>query len=220
MPRRASSSWWVPCSRSLSLVQHQDAVGVLDGRQAVGDDEAGAADEQAVERPLDELLGLGVDRRGGLVEDQDAGIEGEGAGEGDELLLAHREAGAALAHRGVEAPRQARDEVQGLHLGRRPAQPRRRRSPRSPRRMLSPTVPEKRKTSWSTMPTLRRSARQVPLAHVHAVDPHRAARRRRRSAAAGWRGCSCRRRCGRPRPASRPAATRKRRSSSTGSPGL
>ena len=45
----------------------------------------------------------------------------------------------------------------------------------SPSRMLAPTVPEKRKTSWSTMATLRRSAREVPLAHVDAVDPHRAA---------------------------------------------
>ena len=61
--------------------------------------------EQPVEGLLDELLGLGVDRRGGLVEDQDAGIEGQGAGEGDELLLPHREPGAPLPDHGVEARR-------------------------------------------------------------------------------------------------------------------
>ena len=57
----------------------------------------------AVEGVLDELLGLGVHRGGRLVEDQDARVEGEGAGEGEELLLAHGERRAALLHRGVEA---------------------------------------------------------------------------------------------------------------------
>src|SRR4029450_13127233 len=103
MPPRASSSWWVPCSRSSPLcmtrmrsqrctVDRRWAMtrlvrptGRPSGRPRGGG--AGAAAEQAVERLLDALLGLGVDRRGGLVEDEDRGVEGEGAGEGDELLL-------------------------------------------------------------------------------------------------------------------------------------
>src|SRR5688500_7471005 len=100
----------------LALVQHQDAVGAMDGGQAVGDDDRGAAGEQPLERRLDELLGLGVDRGGGLVEDQDARVEGQGAGEGEELLLPHREPGAALAHRRGEAAGQTLDEIQRLRL--------------------------------------------------------------------------------------------------------
>ena len=55
----------------LAAVQHDDAVGVADGGQAVGDHERGAALHQVRERLLHEPLGFGVERRGGLVEDQD-----------------------------------------------------------------------------------------------------------------------------------------------------
>ena len=48
---------------------------------------------------LDPLLDLRVHRAGGLVQHQDARIEGERAREGDQLPLAHRERGAALAQR-------------------------------------------------------------------------------------------------------------------------
>ena len=44
-------------------------------RQPVGDGDGRAALHQVVERLLDLLLGLGVDRRGGLVEDQDARVD-------------------------------------------------------------------------------------------------------------------------------------------------
>ena len=50
-------------------------------------------------------LGVGVDGAGGFVEDEDAGVVGEGAGEVDELLLAGGEGGAALAHGLVEVAR-------------------------------------------------------------------------------------------------------------------
>src|SRR5207249_11181964 len=47
----------------LALVQDEDAVGVLDGREPVRDDERRPPLEQLHERVLDEPLGLGVDAR-------------------------------------------------------------------------------------------------------------------------------------------------------------
>jgi hypothetical protein len=65
-------------------------------------------------RLLDFLLGLGIHRRGGLVEDQDARVDQQRAGDGDALALAARQALAALAHQRVVALRQAQDEVVGM----------------------------------------------------------------------------------------------------------
>ena len=56
-------------------------------------------------------LGVDVDVRGRLVEDQDARVGDERAGEGDELALAGGELHAALADLGVEPVRQRADEV-------------------------------------------------------------------------------------------------------------
>ncbi len=44
--------------------------------------------EQAVERFADQKLGLGIDARGGFVEDQELWIVRQGAREADELALA------------------------------------------------------------------------------------------------------------------------------------
>ena len=45
----------------VAVVEHEDEVGVLDGREAVGDDEARAALREGVHRRLDGALGAGVD---------------------------------------------------------------------------------------------------------------------------------------------------------------
>ena len=86
-----------------ALVEHQDPVGLLDRRQPVGDDQAGAVGQKSVESQLDPLLGLGVHRRRRLVQDQNTRVEGQRSGKRDELLLTHRETGAALADHSVEA---------------------------------------------------------------------------------------------------------------------
>ena len=49
------------------------------------------------------LFGVGVDGGEGVVEDEDAGIADDGAGDGGALLLAAGECDAALADHGVEA---------------------------------------------------------------------------------------------------------------------
>ena len=57
------------------------------------------------------MFGVGVDGAGGFVEDEDAGVVGEGAGEADELLLSGGEGGAAFAHGLGKLQRQGADEV-------------------------------------------------------------------------------------------------------------
>ncbi len=91
--------------------EHQDLVGALDRAQARGDDEGGAPAHHGVERLLDQILGLHIHAGGGVVEDQDARVEQEGAGDGDALLLAAGERDAALADPGVVAVGEAADEV-------------------------------------------------------------------------------------------------------------
>ena len=80
-----------------AVVDHDDAVGVAHGREAVGDDEGGASVHQVGEGLLDEVLALRVEGGGGLVEDEDGGVVQDGAGDGEALLLAAGEPDAALA---------------------------------------------------------------------------------------------------------------------------
>ena len=68
----------------------------------------------AVERVLDFLLGVGVERRGRLVEHQDRRVLQDGAGDGDALLLAAGEFQAALADHRSRSRAAARDEVVDL----------------------------------------------------------------------------------------------------------
>jgi hypothetical protein len=93
------------------VVEDDDLVGVADGRQAVGDRDRRPALREAVERLLDESLGLGVERAGRLVEDQDRRVAEDRASDRDPLLLAAGEAVAALADDRVVSLRQARDQV-------------------------------------------------------------------------------------------------------------
>ena len=75
------------------------------------DHEYGPALGQPTERFLDQRLGFGVDRRGGLVEHQQRRVGEDRARQRDALELAARQALSALAHVGVEAVRQSHDEV-------------------------------------------------------------------------------------------------------------
>ena len=66
-----------------ALLQDDDPVRVPDGRQAMGDDEAGAPRQQHAERALDFQLREAVDVRRRLVEDQDLWIGGQRSGAAD-----------------------------------------------------------------------------------------------------------------------------------------
>ena len=72
----------------LAAVHDDQPVSLAQRGQAVGDGDRGAAADQVVERLLNFLLGLGVDRRRCFVEDQDLRVDQQGAGDRDALALA------------------------------------------------------------------------------------------------------------------------------------
>ena len=94
-----------------AAIEHDDLVGIDDGRQAMGDHHGGAAAAHLFQRALDLLLGAGVERAGRLVEQQDVRVLQDGAGDRHPLLLAARQLQAALADRRLVAQRQRHDEV-------------------------------------------------------------------------------------------------------------
>ncbi len=86
----------------LPLLQHQDRVRPADGRQPVGDDEGRPPLHQLGQPFLDQRLALAVERRGRLVQDQDARIGQDRPRDRHPLPLAARELHPALADdRGV-----------------------------------------------------------------------------------------------------------------------
>ena len=80
-----------------ATIHDDQSVGFAQRAQAVGDGNCGAALDQIVERLLDFLLGLGIDGRSGFIEDQDARVDQQGAGDGDALALTAGQALAAFA---------------------------------------------------------------------------------------------------------------------------
>jgi hypothetical protein len=87
---------------------------MLDGGEPVGDHDRRAPAHQLFERRLDQPLGLGVERRGGLVEDQYRRVLEDRPGDRDALPLAARQPDAALADDGGEALRLLPDEVESI----------------------------------------------------------------------------------------------------------
>ena len=149
-PRRCSSKG-EPSSMTSPVRQHQYAVHVGQGGQAVGDGQHRATLHQVGEGSLHRGLGLGVQRRGRLVQDQDRRVLQEGAGDADALALAAGQLGAAVADHGVVAFRQARfDEplaVGGAGGGEDLLD---RSASGRPKRMFSITERWNRLTSWGT----------------------------------------------------------------------
>ena len=89
------------------LSEHEDLVGADDGGEPVRDHQRGAVLRHAVERVLDVLLGVAVERGGRLVEQQDRRRFEDRARDGDALLLAAGKLQAALADLGLVALRRA-----------------------------------------------------------------------------------------------------------------
>src|SRR5437867_11500442 len=94
-----------------AAVEHENLISVNDGRQAVRDDEHGAAGEQPVDGLLDKALGLGVERRGRLIEYEDRRIDEQRTSDGDSLSLSARETSAALAEDGLVSVGKLADEA-------------------------------------------------------------------------------------------------------------
>ena len=100
----------------MPLFQHHDLIRVLDGAQAVGDDQQGLPFGEGHDRALDFVLIFRIGKRGGFVQNHNGGVLQNGAGDGDTLALPAGELSARLSRRGVPAPVQSGQKL--LTLGR------------------------------------------------------------------------------------------------------
>lgn len=98
----------------LAVVEDHDDVGVLDGRESVGDDEDGASFHERIHAALDEGFGACIDGRGGFVEDHHWWIADGCAGDGEKLTLSLAESGAVAGEDGVIPLRQHTNETVGI----------------------------------------------------------------------------------------------------------
>src|SRR6266576_3444582 len=112
-PRPCPQLIVAPVFDDTAAIDDQHFVGVLDRGQSVRDDERRPAFEQMLQRLLDECFRFGVERRGGLVQDEDGRVLEERTGDGEALLLAAGEPEAPLTDLGLVAPRQPCDELAG-----------------------------------------------------------------------------------------------------------
>ena len=94
-----------------ALVEHDDVVRVLDRGQAMRDHQRGAVLHQSLHGFLDQALRFGIQRAGGLVEDQDRRVLEDRARDGDALALATGDQRPALPDRAVQPARQLADEL-------------------------------------------------------------------------------------------------------------
>src|SRR4051812_17879430 len=85
------------------------------------DDQHGFAGDEFLESLLDRRLALGIERAGGLVENENRRVPQKGAGEGDALFLPAQKPPATLADDRVvtETTFEFRDEVVGKSVARR-----------------------------------------------------------------------------------------------------
>ena len=79
-----------------AVVEDEDAIGVAQGGQSVGDEDDGAIGAGGVDGLLDQPFAGVVQCRGALVEDQDRWILEEDPGQGNPLPLSARQVLAAL----------------------------------------------------------------------------------------------------------------------------
>src|SRR5581483_9285489 len=100
-----------PARRDTAVVEDDDLVGERDRRQAVRDDQRRPVARRSAQPRADLGLRRRVDRRGRVVEDEDARIDRERSRDRDALALAARQGDPALADHGVVALGQSLDEL-------------------------------------------------------------------------------------------------------------
>ncbi len=62
------------------VFNHHDFISLLNGRQTVSDNQRGTVFLQLIQRRLNGTLGLGIQRRGGFIKDQDRAVTQQRAG--------------------------------------------------------------------------------------------------------------------------------------------
>ena len=100
-----------------AVVHDDNEVGMADGGEAVGNDDAGASLHELVEGLLHGHLAFGVEGAGGFVKDEDGRVFEHGAGYAEALALSTAEGDAAVAYVGVVALGQLGDEFVGVGYG-------------------------------------------------------------------------------------------------------
>ena len=101
----------------VAVVEYDDLVGVANGREAVGDDDAGASLHEFGEGLLDGLLAFGVEGGGGFVENEDGRVFEHGSCYAEALALSSAEGDAAVADGGLVAEGEGVDEGVGVGDG-------------------------------------------------------------------------------------------------------
>ena len=111
------------------MVEHADHVGIAHGRDALAHDDGrerqpalgGTAHAALANGVTKRRIGLKVERRGGVIHDQDLRRAHQGTCDGQALALATAKVLAARLDRGVEPLRLVAHELAGLrHIERRP----------------------------------------------------------------------------------------------------
>ena len=97
-----------------TVVHDQDMVRVSDGRETVGDDEAGPASHQASHGLLNENFGPCIDTACSFIENQDSWIREDHTGDGQQLFLTGRDIGRLFVEDRIVSFGQAPDEVIGV----------------------------------------------------------------------------------------------------------
>src|SRR5687767_10452513 len=100
-------------------IEHQNLRRVLNRGEPVRDHEHGAALEEPIDRFLHETLRFGIERRRGLIENEDGWIDEQRTRDRDALSLASGESSPALAEERVVPLRELADEVVGVGRARR-----------------------------------------------------------------------------------------------------
>ena len=181
----------------------------------MGDGDRRAALDQVVERFLDLALGLGVDRAGGLVEDQDPRVDQQGAGDRNPLPLAARKRLAPLADQRVVAVGQTQDELVGARGAGR-GDDLRRAWRRAGRRRCSRRSCRRTGTALAARCRCAGDIRAPGTSGCRRRRPGSPLRPRRRSGRPGSPACSCPPRWGRPGRSSRPGRIDQVQPSTTG----
>src|ERR1700691_2664299 len=97
-----------------SLVQNRNAVGIADGRNAMGNEDGRASAHDLAKVIEDFILGVRVDARQGIVEDENTRAAQQGTSDRGALLLPSGKRDAALANHRVIAVRKALDVVRNV----------------------------------------------------------------------------------------------------------
>src|SRR3990167_2158418 len=96
-----------------AFVQHDDAVALAHGAQAMGNDKYRTTFADVQHVVLDDAFGFIVEGAGGFVKNQDARVVQQGTGDGNALALPTGQVAALFAHQGVIAFGQVEDEFVG-----------------------------------------------------------------------------------------------------------